>query len=377
MPANDPQSNEPAVQNAGDTDATMVIDPGVAHREPKRAIAEQAPDLSRAPEYALVVHKGQQAGRTWLLSPGVTRVGRHPYSDVALDHITVSRRHCRIELDSSGLSLKDLGSTNGSYVNDRLVEESSLNPGDRLMIGTFPSAGGPRSMNAAPSVSIGRVTDLLREEFPDLTTSKVRFLESRGMIRPARSPAGYRQFNQEDIERLRFILQRQRDHFLPLKVIKSQLADWSRGPAPAIEEPEAAESEAGSSPDDYALELQECRRPGGSLEETDSPARDPQPDQAPGRARGPQVHESGPSDCTSVQGADRSRIGTPSSAHDPQRGRPPHRVDRGTHGCKCGGTAAPKPGAMLRKTTRRGVDALRRLNDLLFLAEVRTILDED
>ncbi len=137
MPANDPQSNEPVVQNAGDTDATMVLDPGATHREPERTIAEEGPDLSGTPAYALVVHKGQQAGRTWLLAPGITRVGRHPYSDVALDHITVSRRHCRIELDSSGLSLKDLGSTNGSYVNDRLVEKSSLKPGDRLMIGTF------------------------------------------------------------------------------------------------------------------------------------------------------------------------------------------------------------------------------------------------
>lgn len=137
MTANDPQSNEPVAQNAGDADVTMVLDPGATRSEPPRPVREQAPDLSDIPEYALVVHKGKQAGRTWLLSPGVTRVGRHPYSDIALDHITVSRRHCRIELGAGGLSLKDLGSTNGSYVNDRLVEESSLSPGDRLMIGTF------------------------------------------------------------------------------------------------------------------------------------------------------------------------------------------------------------------------------------------------
>ena len=137
MTANDPQSNQPVAGNTGDPDVTMVLEPGTSRTEPDETVQQPAPDLSNVPEYALVVHKGQQAGRTWLLSPGVTRVGRHPYSDVALDHITVSRRHCRIELDSSGLSLKDLGSTNGSYVNDRLVEETSLNPGDRLMIGTF------------------------------------------------------------------------------------------------------------------------------------------------------------------------------------------------------------------------------------------------
>ena len=137
MTANDPQSGEPVDQNTGDADVTMVLDPGGGPGDPDQEIREHPTDLSDIPEYALVVHKGQQAGRTWLLSPGVTKVGRHPYSDIALDHITVSRRHCRIRLDSSGLSLRDLGSTNGSYVNDRLVEESSLNPGDRLMIGTF------------------------------------------------------------------------------------------------------------------------------------------------------------------------------------------------------------------------------------------------
>ena len=137
MTANDPQSDEPVNQNTGDADVTMVLDPGAGPGDPEPVVREQPADLSDVPEYALVVHKGQQAGRTWLLSPGVTKVGRHPYSDIALDHITVSRRHCRIRLDSSGLSLEDLGSTNGSYVNDRLVEESSLNPGDRLMIGTF------------------------------------------------------------------------------------------------------------------------------------------------------------------------------------------------------------------------------------------------
>ena len=137
MAANDPQSNEPVERNTGDADVTMVIDPGATGPDPDQTAQQQPPDLSDIPEYALVVYKGQQAGRTWLLTPGVNRVGRHAYSDIALDHITVSRRHCRIELDTGGLSLKDLGSTNGSYVNDRLVEESSLTPGDRLMIGTF------------------------------------------------------------------------------------------------------------------------------------------------------------------------------------------------------------------------------------------------
>lgn len=71
--------------------------------------------------------------------------------------------------------------------------------------------------------SIGAVLDRLRGEFPDVTISKIRFLESEGLISPARSASGYRQFATEDLERLRFVLAAQRDHYLPLKVIKQQL----------------------------------------------------------------------------------------------------------------------------------------------------------
>lgn len=78
-------------------------------------------------------------------------------------------------------------------------------------------------------LSIGEVINLLRDDFPDVSVSKLRFLESQGLLDPDRSNSGYRQFGQEDIARLRFILQQQRDHFLPLKVIKSKLTLWERG----------------------------------------------------------------------------------------------------------------------------------------------------
>ena len=131
------ESDKGFVEHTNEADLTMVLEP--SDEEPRSAPSGRPQPGTGAGirGYALVVHKGHQAGRTWLLSPGVTRVGRHPYSDIALDHITVSRRHCRIHLDSTGLSIEDLGSTNGSYVNDRLVEETSLHAGDRLMIGTF------------------------------------------------------------------------------------------------------------------------------------------------------------------------------------------------------------------------------------------------
>ena len=79
------------------------------------------------------------------------------------------------------------------------------------------------------SLSIGEVINLLRDDFPDVSVSKIRFLESQGLIDPDRSPSGYRQFSPDDVARLRFILQQQRDHFLPLKVIKSKLTLWERG----------------------------------------------------------------------------------------------------------------------------------------------------
>lgn len=84
-------------------------------------------------------------------------------------------------------------------------------------------------MPEGDNLSIGEVINLLRDDFPDVSVSKIRFLESQGLIDPDRSGSGYRQFDSTDVARLRFILQQQRDHFLPLKVIKSKLTLWERG----------------------------------------------------------------------------------------------------------------------------------------------------
>ena len=72
---------------------------------------------------------------------------------------------------------------------------------------------------------IGEVLAQLRPEFPDISTSKIRFLEAKGLIEPARSRSGYRRFSAEDIQRLRYILTVQRDSYLPLQVIRERLAD--------------------------------------------------------------------------------------------------------------------------------------------------------
>ncbi|WP_234022447.1 transcriptional regulator FtsR, partial [Streptomyces ipomoeae] len=78
-------------------------------------------------------------------------------------------------------------------------------------------------------MSIGTVLNVLREEFPEVTISKIRFLESEGLIEPQRTPSGYRKFSPEDVERLGHVLRMQRDHYLPLKVIREYLEALERG----------------------------------------------------------------------------------------------------------------------------------------------------
>lgn len=81
-------------------------------------------------------------------------------------------------------------------------------------------------MTAQPArayYGIGEVLAQLSPEFPDVRISKIRFLESEGLIEPARAPSGYRRFSRHDVQRLRYILTAQRDHYLPLRVIKERL----------------------------------------------------------------------------------------------------------------------------------------------------------
>lgn len=75
------------------------------------------------------------------------------------------------------------------------------------------------------TISIGEVLTLLKREFPDVTISKIRFLESEGLVTPERTTSGYRRFAQRDVDQLRSVLTLQRDQYLPLKVIRESLAD--------------------------------------------------------------------------------------------------------------------------------------------------------
>ncbi|SDM94878.1 MerR family regulatory protein [Nocardioides szechwanensis] len=89
------------------------------------------------------------------------------------------------------------------------------------------AAGGSRAR-----MNIGQVLDQLRADYPGITIPKIRFLEDKGLIKPERTPSGYRKFSQDDVERLRYVLRMQRDHYLPLKVIGEHLDAIDRGLEP-------------------------------------------------------------------------------------------------------------------------------------------------
>lgn len=93
-------------------------------------------------------------------------------------------------------------------------------------------SGGAASGASRARMNIGEVLDRLRPDFPGITIPKIRFLEDKGLIKPERTPAGYRKFSGGDVDRLRYVLRMQRDHYLPLKVIGEHLDAIDRGLEP-------------------------------------------------------------------------------------------------------------------------------------------------
>jgi len=114
-------------------------------------------------------------------------------------------------------------------------------------------------------LSIGEVLHLLKGDFPDVSISKIRYLEGEGLVEPSRTPSGYRKFTRADAERLRYVLRMQRDHYLPLKVIRDYLDKVDRGLQPAPLEgsdtvPRAlVVAESHPSPEDLGSDGQELR----------------------------------------------------------------------------------------------------------------------
>jgi DNA-binding transcriptional MerR regulator len=91
------------------------------------------------------------------------------------------------------------------------------------------SALGDAADQRTPRLTIGEVLAVLRDDFPDVTISKIRYLESEDLVHPQRTPSGYRKFSRADVSRLRYVLTAQRDHYLPLRVIKEHLEALDRG----------------------------------------------------------------------------------------------------------------------------------------------------
>lgn len=119
-------------------------------------------------------------------------------------------------------------------------------------------------MPAAPR-TIGQVLELLRPEFQDISVSKLRYLESEGLVAPERDqPSGYRRFRQEDVDRLLFVLRAQRDRYLPLKVIREQLEALDRGEEVALDGPAPA-AEPADTPDEPAKPARPRPRTGSRM----------------------------------------------------------------------------------------------------------------
>jgi len=112
---------------------------------------------------------------------------------------------------------------------------------------------------AAPGLAIGKVLALLKAEYPDVSISKIRFLESEGLITPERAPSGFRRYSKADVERLRYILSAQKNNYLPLKVIRENLdlIDQGIDPAPPepVEPPKPQPSEPAPGPQRPAVHL--------------------------------------------------------------------------------------------------------------------------
>jgi DNA-binding transcriptional MerR regulator len=96
------------------------------------------------------------------------------------------------------------------------------------------TAASARASGQSRLLGIGQVLALLQPEFPELTPSKLRFLEEQRLIAPARTAAGYRKFSEADVERITVVLSMQRDHYLPLKVIRAHLEAIDAGETPAL-----------------------------------------------------------------------------------------------------------------------------------------------
>ena len=186
---------------------------------------------------ALVVRSGGgRAGEHFVPQGERTTIGRSPDCDIFLDDVTVSRKHAVLVAARRRLRDRGPGEPQRHVPQppaDRVREarERRRAP-DRQVQADLP---GELSMSAAqaPSERAAAADDrqpsaaACRREFPDISISKIRYLEDQGLLAPRRTQSGYRLFSEDDVERLETILRLQRDEFLPLRVIRQELASPS------------------------------------------------------------------------------------------------------------------------------------------------------
>lgn len=123
------------------------------------------------------------------------------------------------------------------------------------------SATQPASRPARATMSIGQVLAALKPDFADVSVSKIRFLESEGLIEPERTASGYRKFSRHDLDRLRTILKLQRDSYMPLKVIREHLAALDAGVTPPVTSSPVSAVPSSPGPSAEATEAAEAAAP--------------------------------------------------------------------------------------------------------------------
>jgi DNA-binding transcriptional MerR regulator len=157
-------------------------------------------------------------------------------------------------------------------------------------------------------LSIGEVLSILRVDFPDVTISKIRFLEGQGLVCPERTSSGYRKFHDPDVERLRFVLLHQREHFLPLKVIKERMVDAGLAP----EEPPPARARR-NSVSELVAALQETPPSTRAVPDADASRRE--------AVRSTPMRPAAPTESTEVAKAERTPQ-PPAAADEPVPAKP-------------------------------------------------------
>ena len=190
------------------------------------------PEAAAAGGVLVIRAGGGRAGETFELSGDRIAIGRSPDADVFLDDVTVSRNHALLvqpprralpgrprlaeRLLREPASDRVPQAAGGRRAADRQVQADL----PRAMTSEAPIARPP----SAKSLTIGAVCKSLEREFPDISISKIRYLEDQKLLAPRRTRGGYRLYGPDDVQRLRTILRLQRDEFLPLRVIRQELA---------------------------------------------------------------------------------------------------------------------------------------------------------